>query len=69
MKMKSWLDRVMGREDWASRALQLGLEAFERESGGRSGRARSVPTARHQPEAGSAEASLEVDPDSVPTLP
>ena len=61
MKMKRWLTRMVGREDWASRALRLGLEAFDRESGGASGRAHS--------ETASARIPLEADAESVPTIP
>jgi hypothetical protein len=68
MKMKRWLDQLVCREDWASRALRLGLEAFERESRGARGPRR--------PSAGSGEdgartsnVSMEPEPESVPTFP
>jgi hypothetical protein len=69
MKMKRWLNRMVGREDWASRALRLGLEAFDRESLGTAGRARPVSRPWDQAGAGPARNPLGVDAESVPTIP
>ena len=69
MKMKSWLTRLVVREDWASRALRLGLEEFDRENGGAFRPIIAASTARNEIGSESVQARMNVEAESVPTLP